>query len=740
MNYLRIIFLTLIFALNTPTHSADQKPPVRPWSIENAQNVAKSTWEFIKSNVKKALPQKKSPTPPPNTAPKTPPTATEKDASKSDTSIEKDTKDGPSDKKTEDQTPQTPKENADPAATKKRPGAKAFEMLKKWQVTIVTWYKVRILPNLKNAGPWVKEKTRALINALKNLKETLKKKREEARKNHEEEQKKPNSARTKRISHDAYGSFGYDGFNLYKGSKRDSFTPDTVAIDPEVYFEQRTTIQTEAPKEEIKQTEQTTFIARLGGVPSGRLSRFAMAFTGVPEHDHTLKNLALNGGITFLAAAIPNLYKRLPSAACSPLLLPIDSDSKLKIDVNSKRMLFLVHANLVQYLVSHCIAYKSVPEGLKNAIWKDTNTRNLIAVVASLQLLKKDGIAEKCSKMIPWKGKAILAIAFVAGIAKVIIDQFIESRNLLLLIKRDLAGKPEALGLKEGPLPIEMRGNRYIVFNSILSKLASTALFGLNMFLSGVVGPEATSGGNTEAIFILPAISSAVLALKAVCSINNTYLLETDIQYLTPEVRDRVIQHATSHKILSTMMYTSWLGIFAQMGIQLPTFIRTLNKKKSVGFNITVLEQLKANLPPALQAQITIDADALASDDYGDTGREMLINLLLLNLQQHATAETADIQPIIEDLSKGSRSTKQNLLAWLKRYDYYWSRSHYTGPSVAPWIEYESDEALEAIITKLQYKARSPLFTAEINPGAAAIPKTLMNLLAQEIRENHAKS
>jgi len=645
---------------------------------------------------------------------------------------ESDKKSPPPDDKPTAEEPKKP-ESAD---TKEEPDSKKTNITQqKWRAAIVAWYKTSLAPGAKKVGPWIKDQAKALWQAAKKAQADFKKSREEKKKKAEEELKNPSPATLKWVSMDPYGSFGYDGFNLHKGLKKDPMPPNADPMDPEKHFKSRTDVRTEPPVVEKKKKESATTIAKIGGVPSSRISRFAMPFTHLAEHDHTLKNMLQNGGISFLAHTFPGSHEILPAFVRSNKLVPLGFTFKPDdINANGKRFLFLLNANILQYLVSHCIAYKNIKTGLRKALWDDTNTRNLCLVAACAHLFKKDGIGRKGLNKLSGKLKPIAIGLLAVIVAKIMLDQLLESRNLIFEIKQELSAKSEALGIKEGYLPQEMRGNRYIIFNSTTSKATCFIATCLNGAYHGV-SASITAKSPADSL-AYSAATALIFAIKAVFSIKNTYLLESDLQYLSQNLKERVTQHVTSHKILATMSYAIGLATFSQTALKTPYIIQQLRAKKPKAFSVATLETLKTGLPKHIRKQIDVDAEQIT--DYSQYGnnyplfRDLCIKLVLLNIQQSTDAHYAATQEIVADLLANKRP---KLLTRLERFNnsyLYW----------VPKKTTENDAAFKARIEKCLMdlnNASSPVFTTEFtNPRDKKITQTMMDLLAKDILENDA--
>ncbi len=647
------------------------------------------SWNYVASHAKNLLPSKKGT---PTNAPQGTPNKQKPNEAAAPSSVEAKKEDSSTPTPTE-QNP-TPENTGSPEEQQEKPeetsqapqgvtpetlvtaskkSAVNFESLKNSIVLAFLWSKSKAV----DSGNWAKQQASDFVAFLKATKEAIQKQREGTQLRKADDAKKPNTNRTKKISKDAYGLFGYEGFNEYKGTKKDPLSLDPESIDPELFFSTRTDIQTEPPVVEEEKKEQITTMAMLGGVPSTLTSRAAIHFTGLAEHDNTMKNTILNGGITLLTHTIPSLYEVNPALTLYSKHIPLLRRAD-KLNIHGKRLLFLINAGIFQYLFSHCIAYKSIPLGLKKALWDDINARKFALGFAAMHLF--NGFDTKLDKdeskirflrkivgfdkwYLPVRAAAILAMA--GAFMKVMaVDQILETRGLILDIKKELAGQPYALGIKEPDqtsnfsLPVEMRGNRYLIFSSIPSKIASLLLFIANTITHVDV--------NDIPPLVKPAVTLLGWNIKALIN-KPVYLLESDLQYLRPETRERVVQHATSHRILSTMVYASCLASLNQTIVRAPKLYQAFMAEKPVRFKIATLRKLHEALPAHIRAKITLNEKELENDSYGsdyEKTRKTLVDLLLWNLSTDPSCP-AELKQSIDNILSGK---KDNTYRRLQRY------------------------------------------------------------------------
>ena len=462
-------------------------------------------------------------------------------------------------------------------------------LFEKFKQNARDFYQKRGAPHVKTATNWAKQqKNDALAWAKENFENLLNKingKKPPQDPNNVKSPETPGSPDQVKpleetmdlgIKKDSFGSFGFEKFTFYKGIKKE--TLGNQALDPETYFNNRTQIRSEPVPEVPKKIAPISIAAREGGVPSTFASRISSYVTGLAESDNTWKNFAQNGGLSFLAHTFSNQHAKAEKYARKvPILykqiekLYPDTARLNQRAINPvRRGFFCLNTHMLQYLVSHCIAYKSIPQGMKAAVWDDAPLRNILLTIISTRIAWKltnkttadvvdPTVASAPKKTSLYKKlfNTALGIGYLSWFLKINIDHLKETQTLLETIKKELTSNPYATGIRkneDGSMPLEMCGYKYLVFrDSVKEKLVATAFFAINIAISTFPeDPNATFIG-MGATWIFKLFAILFQAPKS-------YLLTSDLEYLTPETKAKVIQHTHAQKFIATIHLAMMAG------------------------------------------------------------------------------------------------------------------------------------------------------------------------------------
>lgn len=585
----RILLRLILFTLST-VQSAPQapKPPARSSVTKMARDItifAKKSWNAASKSAASLWSQltKKKNTHQPTTPTPKPPTPAPQQTRPPVKPVE------PPSETATTQTPppqtsgtQAPKKTTPVGPAQPHPSVEKLRALfAKFKKNAYEFYQKRGAPHVETATNWAKKQRGDAFAWAKQNTEDLLNKIKRKQPPRDPNNAKPNETSSTPADHernDAFGSFGFEKFTFFKGIRKE--TLNSEPFDPETYFSNRTQVKAEPAPEAPKKVVSVAIAAREGGVPSTLSSRVGSYATGLAEADNTWRNFVQNGGLSFIAHTFPNEHAKAERHARKVPIL-YKQIEKLYPDTTffneyaknpARRVFFCLNTHILQYLVSHCIAYKSIPQGLKIALWDDTPLRNILLTVILTRVawrladkktppaanVDPGAIAEpKKTSLYKKLFTGAAAIGYLSWFLKINIDHLNETQTLLEIVKKELASNPYATGIRkneDGSMPIEMCGYKYLVFrDSVKDKLIAFAFFLANAAIATFpenAAPAAVGMSNTWIFKLFAVIFQAP----------KSYLLTSDLAYLTRETKEKVIQHTNAQKFIATIHLAMMMG------------------------------------------------------------------------------------------------------------------------------------------------------------------------------------
>jgi hypothetical protein len=433
---------------------------------------------------------------------------------------------------------------------------------------------------------------------------------------------------------DNFGDYGYNGFTHQMGTYNDELCTQEESIDPEGYFKDRSP---ESLKEYVKPAEKIIIdhlfkpIYSKGGVQSTYWSREMSSWFNLPEEDlnattflkHSLLVHLVTAVITSYRSFFPNHYKKTSFYK----QLPANEEKRCLEEVKAITLAPLT-ASIIQYVASHCAMAGGPIAGIKSALWDNPYiyyaARNIIIAYlvvkglrkVSLPSLKMPTIFSQSRLGQTLSTSLYISDANIAQLKKVILSPFIGFFTLLITVNnimeyekelntqitRELAENPQALGPKIGSsVPREMQGHQYLMIRNITGERKEGQYFQFSAYgfiiqiltLTGLnIGKEFTKELDEKKIWAnvgLLAGSSLINTLKAAYTRlleknnrPNMYIKLSDLAYLSPTTRARLLSAARTEKLYTIIMHSLFtshsLANLIEITKEAPTAYHTLQE------------------------------------------------------------------------------------------------------------------------------------------------------------------
>lgn len=397
---------------------------------------------------------------------------------------------------------------------------------------------------------------------------------------------------------DEFGTFSFDGLTTDRAFENDELCDLDEPFNHEEYFKERTYLKEYVPlppKQDLEDIFKPIY-ARTG-VDSTYWSRKLSWFMGLAEEDCNLSTIVSHSALPLafdIALAVSKTFytlkynthrNSLVTQAIETLnrkfnrtiqpFANLDPETVAGIDLGAE---FTIKISLmfIQYLLSHCVMDRSL-HGLKNALWDDPfffwmTTAAVLTPISFIiiEVLEKELLAN------PSNARAIFAKGcnFLKKIVPPLIlmtslmAPIMGKQKLLMQVEKELADNVNAIGLKRDlEVPRDMRGHKYMIISqgNIAEALFSGATYigasmGNRMAESKISDKNVLAGMRAMNLIGNNFFNACLNLFFGMSKREKVYIRYSDLEYLTPTTKNRILTFARSQKIFSSQYYGFILG------------------------------------------------------------------------------------------------------------------------------------------------------------------------------------